>query len=79
MEHTAQKPEEYVEMRLLSARKNYSQPWETRPGYEQLVVELDGCYILPGKKITRERAELTKKRRLPHSQRPSDWREVRVG
>ena len=47
--------------------------------YEQLVVELDGCHILPGKKITRERAELTKKRRLPHSQRPSDWREVRVG
>jgi hypothetical protein len=79
VEHTAQKAESYVEMRLLSARKNYSQPLETRPGYEPLVVELDGCHIRTGKKITIEAAELTKKRRLPHSQRPPDWREVRVG
>lgn len=79
VEHTAQKAEEYVEMRLLSARKDYSQPLETRPGNEQLVVELDGCHIRTGKKITPQGAELTKKRRLPRSQRPPDWREVRVG
>ena len=56
VEHTAQKAEQYVEMRLLSARKNYSQPLKTRPVNEQLVVELDGCHIRTGKKITTEGA-----------------------
>lgn len=40
---------------------------------------LDGCHIRIGKKITTQGAELTKKRRLSRSQRPPDWREVRVG
>ncbi len=79
VEHTAKMAEQYVEMRLLSARKNYSQPLETQPGNKRLVVELDGCHIRTGKKITIEGAEITKKRRLPRSQRPPDWREVRVG
>lgn len=79
VEKTAQKAEQYVEMRLLSARLDYSQPLETRPGNEQLVVELDGCHIRTGRKVTIEGAEVTKKRRLPRSQRPPDWREVRVG
>ena len=79
VERTAKVAEQYVEIRLLSARKNYSQPLETRPGNEQLVVELDGCHIRTGKKITIEGAFLTKKRHLPRSQRPPDWREVRVG
>ena len=64
VKHTAKMAEQYVEMRLLSARKNYSQPLETRPGNKKLVVELDGCHIRTGKKITIEGAFLTKKRRL---------------
>jgi hypothetical protein len=32
-----------------------------------------------GKKVLLEKAELTPRRRLPKSQRQSDWREVRVG
>lgn len=42
-------------------------------------VVLDGCHIRTGKKVTIEGAEVTKKRRLPRSGRPLDWREVRVG
>jgi hypothetical protein len=79
VEHTALKAEQYVEMRLLSAGLDYSQPLEARPGNEQVLVELDGCHIRTGKKIIIKEAEFTKKRRLPCSQRPSDWREVRVG
>jgi hypothetical protein len=79
VEHTTRLAEQYIEMRLLSARLDYSQPLETRPGNEQLVVELDGCHIRTGKKVTIVGAEVTKKRRLPRSQRPPDWREVRVG
>ncbi len=79
VEKTALKAAQYVETRLLEARLNYEKPLETRPGHEQLVVELDGCHIRTGKKVTIAGAEVTKKRRLPRSQRPPDWREVRVG
>jgi hypothetical protein len=79
VEKTALKAERYVENRLLLARLDYSQPVETRPRNEQVVVELDGCHIRTGKKVTIAEAEVTKKRRLPRSKRPFDWREVRVG
>jgi hypothetical protein len=79
VEKTAQKAQHYVEKRLLSARKDYSQPLDIRLGNEQMLVELNGCHIRTGKKFRLEGAELTKKRRLPRSGRPPDWCEVRVG
>ena len=79
VEKTAMAASQYVEIRLLEARLDYSQSLETRPGNEQVVVELDGCHIRTGKKVPIEGAEVTEKRRLPRSQRPPDWREVRVG
>lgn len=79
VEKTGLKAQKYVEIRLLESRLNYLQPLTTRPGTKQVVVELDGCHIRTGKKVNIEGAEVTKKRRLPRSQRPPDWREVRVG
>lgn len=79
VEKTAQLAQKYVETRLFKARLDYGKPLATRPGVEQLLIELDGCHIRTGKKVLIEGAELTKKRRLPRSQRPPDWREVRVG
>lgn len=79
VEKTAQKAQQYVETRLFTTGLDYLQSLETRPGVEQMLVELDGSHIRTGKKIVLETAELTPKRRLPRSGRPSDWREVRVG
>lgn len=77
--HTALKAQSYVEERLLLSRLDYSQPLETRPGNEQILVELDGCQIRTGTLIPIEKAEVTKKRRLTKRQREPEEREVRVG
>jgi hypothetical protein len=79
VEKTALKAEQYVENRLWKAGWDYLQPLTTRPGIEQVLVELDGSHVRTGKKVALKGAELTKKRRLPKCQRPPDWREVRVG
>lgn len=79
VEKTALSAEQYVETRLWEAGWDYLQPLTTRPGMEQVLVELDGSHVRTGKKVALEGAELTKKRRLPKSQRPPNWREVRVG
>jgi hypothetical protein len=79
VEHTALKAQSYVEQRLLLSRLDYSQTLETRPGNEQVLVELDGCHIRTGTLLPIEKAEVTKKRRLTKRQREPDWREVRVG
>ena len=42
VEYTALKAQSYVEQRLLLSRLDYSKPLETRPGNEQVLVEL-GC------------------------------------
>lgn len=79
VEKTALKAEQYVETRLGEAGWDYIQPLTTRPGIEQMLVELDGSHVRTGKKLALAGAKLTKKRRLPKCQRPPDWREVRVG
>ena len=63
VEKTAMAASQYVEIRLLEARLDYSQPQKTRPGQEKVLVELDGCHIRTGKKVTIAGAEVTKKRR----------------
>ena len=79
VEHTATKAEQYVETRLWDAGWDYIQPLTIRPAMEQVLVELDGSHVRTGKFVVLEGTELTKKRRLRKSQRPTDWREVRVG
>jgi len=79
VEKTAIKAEQYVETRLWEAGWDYIQPLTTRPGMEQVLVELDGSHIRTGRKVALEGAKLTKKRQMPKSQRPPNWREVRVG
>ncbi len=79
VEKTVIKAEQYVEARLWEAGWDYIQTLTTRPGMEQVLVELDGSHVRTGKKVALEGTELTKKRRLPLCQRPPDWREVRVG
>jgi len=79
VEKTALKAEQYVETRLWEAGWDYIQPLTTRPGIEQVLVELDGSHIRTRKKGALLGTELTKKRRLPKFQRPPNWREVRVG
>jgi hypothetical protein len=79
VEKTAVLAQEYVEKRLDATSDDYLQPVGTRPGIEQILVELDGCHIRTGKKVVLEKVELTSKRRLPKCQRQIDWREVRVG
>jgi hypothetical protein len=69
VEKTAVKAEQYVETRLWEAGWDYLQPLTTRFGIEQMLVELDGSHVRTGKKVTLLGAELTKKRRLPKSQR----------
>ena len=79
VEKTAVLAQEYVEKRLDATSGAYLQPVATRPGIEQILVELDGSYLRTGKKMILEGVELTPKRQLPKCQRQIDWREVRVG
>lgn len=79
VEQVAQLAERYVDIRLLEAFLNYSQPPASLPEDERVLVELDGCHIRTAQKVVVTGSEVTKKRRLPLSRRPCDWREVRVG
>lgn len=79
VEHTAQKAQQYVEKRLFATREDDLQSLKTRSGVEKLLVELDGSHVRTGKKVVQPGVKLTQKRRLPRSQRSSEWREVRVG
>ena len=81
VEKTALKVEKYVASRLAKANLDSSQPLTKRPKNEKIVVELDGCHIRTGTSIPAAEIKegLTQKRQLPRRQRPSDWREVRVG
>ena len=65
VEKTAVLAQEYVEKRLDATSGDYLQPVGTRPGIEQILVELDGCHIRTGKKVVLEKVELTSKRQLP--------------
>lgn len=69
VEKTAKAAQEYVETRLFATEWDYLQPLETRPGVEQILVELDGSHIRTGKKVILEGVELTPKRQLPKYQR----------
>jgi hypothetical protein len=79
VEKTATQAQQCVETRLFTANWNYLQPLDARAGVEQMLVELDGSHVRTGRKVVHETVELTRKRRLPKSQRQVDWREVRVG
>jgi hypothetical protein len=79
VEKTATQAQQYVETRLFTAGWDYLQPLDVRAGVEKMLVELDGSHVRTGRKVVLEGVELTRKRRLPKSQRQGDWREVRVG
>jgi hypothetical protein len=79
VEKTAHVTHKYVQTRLFTAGWDYLQPLDTRPGVEQMLVELDGSHVRIGKKVVIEGVEITRKRRLAKCQRQIDWREVRVG
>jgi hypothetical protein len=49
VEKTAVKAEKYVETRLWEAGWDYLQPLTTRPGIEQMLMELDGSHVRTGK------------------------------
>lgn len=51
VEKTALWAEQYVETRLWEAGWDYIQPLTTRPGKEQVLVELDGSHVRTGKKV----------------------------
>ena len=79
VEKTALKAQLYVDNRLFEADLKSSESLVTRPGIEQLLVELDGCHIRTGTLVPAEGVETTKKRCLPKRKCELEWREVRVG
>lgn len=79
VKQAAEIAEKYVDIRLLEAFLNYSQPHSSKLDDERILVELDGCHIRTAQKAATTGTELTKKRYLPLSRRPHEWREVRVG
>jgi hypothetical protein len=50
VEQVAQLAEQYVDIRLLEAFLNYSQPHTVLPDDERVLVELDGCHIRTAQK-----------------------------
>lgn len=79
VEQRARQAEAYVEDRLTRAREDFNEPLGTRPGANDLLVELDGCEIRTGTLVpahTRKRTEVFK---LPCRKRVTAWRDIRVG
>lgn len=54
-------------------------PASKRDGWNRILVELDSCQIRTGICVPSEKEELTPIRRIKRCQRPTEWREVRVG
>jgi len=79
VEKTALLAQKFVEVKLFIARLRALKSLTTKPNIEQLLVELDGCHIRTGILLPVEKAEVTKKRRLPKRKRQAEWKEVRVG
>jgi hypothetical protein len=79
VEKTAKTAQQYVETRLFASSRDYLQSNATKPGVEQILVELDGCHIRTGKKVVSENAKVIQIRQIPSTNRPCEWREVRVG
>ena len=77
VENIAQLAQGYVEEKLTEARGKSNK--ELNQKTERILLELDGCQIRTGVKISSQKVGLTKVRKLKKSCRQVDWREVRVG
>jgi hypothetical protein len=79
VERRAGEAEDYVRERLARAREQYDEPLATRPGAEQLLVELDGCELRTGTLVPARNRKRTEMLKLPCRKRITAWRDVRVG
>jgi hypothetical protein len=79
VEHVARDAEDYVEGRLAKAQPRFEEPIATRPGCDQMLVELDGSEIRTGKLRTLAGRARTPVRRQRRRRRQEEWRDVRVG
>lgn len=79
VERRAREAEAYVEERLDRAEAEYQQPLLSRPGVQDLLVEMDGCEIRTGTLVPARNRERTAVRKRPRRKRNEAWREVRVG
>jgi hypothetical protein len=79
VEGHAQTAEAYVAERLSKAARAFDEPLATRPGVDQMLVELDGCEIRTGCLAPLKTRQRTPVRRQRRRQRREEWRDVRVG
>ena len=81
VESIANIAQQYVENRLQKLETSFKNliPPSKRDGWNRILVELDGCQIRTGICVPSEKEELTPIRRIKRCQRPTEWREVRVG
>ena len=79
VERRTREAETYVRDRLARARQDYDEPLATRPGADELLVELDGCEIRTGTLVPARNRKRTEVLKLPCRKRVTAWRDVRVG
>ena len=79
VEQRAQEAETYVQERLARTREDFDEPLATRPGADELLVELDGCEIRTGTLVPARNRKRTEVLKLPCRKRVTAWRDVRVG
>lgn len=79
VEDEAESAQAYVESRLEEERSAFEEPLTSRPGADQVLIELDGCEIRTGTLQPAPEPERTPGRRPPRRRRVQQWREVRVG
>jgi hypothetical protein len=79
VEGHARAAQAYVAGRLGEAAKTFAAPIATRPGIDQVLIELDGCEIRTGHLVALKTREKTPVRRQRRRQRREQWRDVRVG
>ena len=79
VEQRAHQAERYVAQRLQEASLAYNTPIATRPGVEEMLVELDGCEIRTGTLVAAGTGEKSEVRGLDKRKRNQEWRDVRVG
>ena len=78
-EEQATAAEAFVHARLASDGVAMTEPLSTRPGADQLLVELDGCEIRTRRLEPAQPTQTTPVRGLPRRHAVQEWREVRVG
>ncbi|MBU53896.1 MAG: hypothetical protein CL920_34820 [Deltaproteobacteria bacterium] len=71
--------QEYVDTRLVQTQNDFEQSERDRPGVDEMIVELDGCFLRTAELVKKRGRGKTKVRKIQKKRRVEEYKEVRVG